>query len=291
MRRFTAILIVGLALAIYLIFSQYAWKSRSLVRQETKAGYVLPSKFSRILALGNKGLLSDFQFLELTTFWGGRILHGGNIKEEDWRYFISSVESITDLDPYFLDPYLLAEGFLTWEARQYEEANRLLEKGVENRTWDWNLPYFVGFNYFYFLHDYKNGANYVMKASKIHGAPGFLPTLASRLAYYGGKTKTAVLFLKGLLFDTKDPYLRKSLQLRLLALERAELIEEAVQKFKEDHGRLPKTKELVNDGYLDEMPIDPYGGEWGILKNGRVFSTSKFVEEKEKVSNLHSSKP
>ena len=38
--------------------------------------------------------------------------------------------------------------------------------------------------------------------------------------------------------------------------------------------------ELVTKGYIDEIPPDPYGGRWGILRNGRVFSTSKFAPPK-----------
>jgi hypothetical protein len=282
MRRCLVLAALGLVLSFYAVISIATWENRALVRQETKADFVLPSRFSRVLAFGYKGLLSDFQFLKLTTFLGETILHQKGMKKEDWRYFKSSVESITDLDPYFLDPYFLAEGFLTWEAGQFEDANRLLEKGVQHRVWDWRLPYFVGFNYFYFLHDYGKGAEYVMRASRVPGAPEYLPTLGARLAYYGGKTKTGILFLKGMLANISNPAVRKNLQLRLLALERAALIEEAVQKFEKERGRRPQANELVSMGYLEVLPEDPYGGRWVIMKNGRVFSTSRFAKEKER---------
>jgi tetratricopeptide (TPR) repeat protein len=285
MRRYLAFLATGLILSFYIVISLATWENRALVRQETRADFVLPSQFSRILAFGYKGLLSDYQFLKLTTFLGERFLEREPMTEEDWRYFKSGVESVTDLDPYFLDPYFLAEGFLTWEAGQFKEANRLLEKGVQHRVWDWRLPYFVGFNYFYFLQDYEKGAEYVMQASRVPGAPEYLPTLGARLAYYGGKTETGILFLKGMLANSASPTVRKTLQLRLLALERAAHIEEVVQKFEKEHGRLPQSNELVSMGYLEELPTDPYGGQWVIMKNGRVFSTSRFAEAKESTSN------
>lgn len=282
MRRPLTSLAVILVFASYLAFAGAAWKNRAAVRQQVRAEFVLPSQLTRILSLGYKGVLSDFQFLKLTTFVGDRIVHQERLKEEDWDYFKASVESVTNLDPYFLDPYFLSEGLLTWEAGQPEEANRILERGVQHLTWDWRLPYFVGFNYFYFLHDYEKGADYIMKASRLPHAPDYLPTLAARLAYYGGKTKTGILFLKGMLANTADPNLRKIFQMRLLALEMAAVIEEAVKKFQKDHDRLPKANELVSRGYLKELPADPYGGKWGIMKNGRVFSTSKFASGKPK---------
>lgn len=282
MSRALVLLIVVFVFASYIAVFDVMWKERAQIRLETKSGYVLPSQFNRILSFGNKGLLADFQFLKLTTFLGERSLLGRKLTEEDWRYFVSSVDSITDLDPYFVDPYFLAEGFLTWETGKFEDANRLLKRGVQYRDWDWRLPYFVGFNYFYFLHDYEKGAEYVMKAAQISGSPDFLPTLASRLAYYGGQSRTAVLFIKGMLSETTNVHLRQALTLRLQALEGAVMIEGAIQKFKADYGRLPKKGELVSAGYLKKMPVDPYGGEWVLNKEGRVFSTSKFTKINQK---------
>ena len=217
--RTLLLLLTGLFLLAYLFFSAGAWEWRARVRQEPRTDFVLPSQFSRILAFGYKGVLSDFEFLKITTFLGEHFLHKTELSEEDWHYFKNSVEVVTDLDPYFLDPYFLAEGLMTWDAGEIKEANRLLEKGVSHRTWDWRLPYFVGFNNFYFLHDYDQGAKYVMAASRIPGAPNYLPTLAARLAYYAEKPETAILFLREMIAESQDPQLLKSLKTRLLALE------------------------------------------------------------------------
>jgi tetratricopeptide (TPR) repeat protein len=212
------------------------------------------------------------------TFYGERDLLGQSLSEEDWQYFIKSIDVVTDLDPYFFDPYLLTEGLLTWEAGKIVDANRLLEKGFKYRKNDWRIPYFIGFNYFYFLKNYENGSEYVMAASRLPGSPSYLPNLAARLAYYGEKSETAILFLREMLGETQDPKLLSSLEIRLLALERAAILEKLVTKFVSEQGRELRTmRELVEKGYIDEIPEDPYGGKWGILPNGRVFSTSRFV--------------
>jgi hypothetical protein len=185
---------------------------------------------------------------------------------------------VTDLDPYFLDPYVLGQGLLTWGAGRVEAANRLLEKGMEHRTSDWRMPFYVGFNHFYFLEDYAKGGEYIMRAARMEGSPGYLPTLAGRLNYYGGQSKTGLLFLRELLADSNDPRMRARLEARLTALERAVMLEEKLAEFQEEQGRAAQSlEELVQAGYLDELPPDPYGGQWIILKSGRVFSTSRFV--------------
>ena len=50
---------------------------------------------------------------------------------------------------------------------------------------------------------------------------------------------------------------------------------------KERFQRLPKKlDELLETKFLKKIPPDPYGGEYVLIENGRVFSTSKFVEKK-----------
>ncbi|PLX89794.1 MAG: hypothetical protein C0619_10430 [Desulfuromonas sp.] len=271
-------LALAILVPLYAYFQSNLWSQRAEAREYLEAGYVVPSQFSRILACGYKGLLSDYQFLRILTFYGSRFAEQQQMVDEDWDYFVASIDVITDLDPYFIDPYVLTEGLLTWDAGRIEDANRLLLKGAVANENNWRLWYYLGFNSFYFMKDYVGGAEYLMIASRVPGSPDYLKTLSSRLAFYGGKTKTALLFLKGMLADTDDALLEKRLKTRLLALEGAVLIEEALVQFRDQQGHLPGSlNELVSSGYLHELPVEPYGGDWLFNKDARVFSTSKFT--------------
>lgn len=273
-------LLLLLLLSGYFMTSGRVWDQREEVRRSTDAGYVIPSKYSRVLALEYKGLLADFLLLKTITFFGERVELKQSLSETDWQYIVGSLDAITDLDPYFLDPYILAEGLLTWESGRYEEANLLLEKGLKYRTNDWQLPFFIGFNHFFFLKDFEKGGEYLMMASRLPGSPAFLPSLAARIGYYGDKAHTAVMFLKGVIAQTSDDRLKDLLSLRLLALERAAILEDKVEEYQQERGQLPlKIVDLVTGGFLDSLPVDPYGGDWVLMKNGRVFSTSKFVQK------------
>ncbi len=72
--------------------------------------------------------------------------------------------------------------------------------------------------------------------------------------------------------------MQKRLQIRHLSLQRAVIIEDALALYIEKEGHIPELEALVDAGYLEYLPPDPYGGEWVLLPNGRVFSTSRFVE-------------
>ena len=276
------LLLLIIAVPAYLIISDKVWDQRAEVRRTTEAGYVIPSKFSRILAVDYQGLLSDYQFLKVATFYGERVQYDQKLSDEDWRYIVQGLHTVTDLDPYFMDAYLFGESLLAWEADRVEEANDFLRKGMRHID-NWRLPFYVGCNYFLFLENHEKGAEYLRKAAVYPESPDFVPTLAARLDYYAGKSKTAILFLQGLLQDTTDPALRQRLEKRKRALQAASKIEEALEHFKQDKGGMPGSlQKLVDSGYLDERPEDPYGGRWGLLENGRVYSTSRFTEQKEK---------
>lgn len=269
-----------LAGAAFVLFCQGAWQMRAEVRRSAEAGYVIPSKFSRVLALEHKGLLSDYLLLKTITFFGERVMAEQPLSDEDWNFIIGSLDAVTDLDPYFLDPYILGEGLLAWESGKYLEANRLLEKGRKYRTWDWQLPFYIGFNHFYFLGDNEKGATYLLEAARLPDSLSFLPDLAARIGYYGGKSRDAAVFLKGIIAQTDDRRVKERLEKRLTALERAAWIEDQVARFKRERGRMPiDLMELIGSGYAETLPQDPYGGEWVLMEFGRVFSTSRFLSQ------------
>lgn len=164
-------------LLLYFFAHQAFWQHREGVRQKLIAGYLVPSQYSRVLACGFKGVLADYQFLRLLSFYGDRSLNKQVLGDEDWKYFFDSIDVVTDLDPWFYDPYVLTEGLLVWEAGQIRQANKLLSKGMKYRGSDWRLPYFVGFNHFFFLKDYAVGAEYIMKAAELPGAQAIYQVL------------------------------------------------------------------------------------------------------------------
>jgi len=53
-------------------------------------------------------------------------------------------------------------------------------------------------------------------------------------------------------------------------------LEKKVKEFKKIYGVFPvKIRDLLFRGLINTIPEDPYGGEFYILENGRVFTTSK----------------
>ena len=123
------------------------------------------------------------------------------------------------------------------------------------------------------------------------GAPDYLPTLASRLYKQAGRIETALAFLITFWKTEPDVRIKKNYEIRIEALKKMLAIENAVERYRQRHGTVPKTlNSLVESGLLREVPIDPYGGEFYLDKDGTVNTTSKLAfsaKRKKKGSRQH----
>lgn len=240
--------------------------------------YVLPGPVLRITALEFDSLAADLAFLKATTFYGERAYKRIRLAPEDWDRLTEVVQVATDLDPRFLDPYHFAEMVLTWDAGRVADANGLLEKALRYRGGDWAVPYYLGFNYFYFLHDDAKGGEYLMMASRLPESQAFVGLLASRLATQAGRAEAAVVFLDELARSTPDSALRHHIELRLEAVKAIAVLDRAVTMYRDRYGKAPERIErLTEDRILKTLPADPYGGRFFLDEQGRVQTTSRLV--------------
>jgi len=260
------------------LYSQ-TFTSKADLDRQARINYVLPAEFSRIAALDFQGLAADFQLLQGIFFIGDKIEHAEKITPTDWDYFTRIINAVIHLDPYFYDTYHFATGMLTWGSGRFHDAIDILDYGRKFSPDDFRFPYHIGFIYFYFLHDAQKGAQYFELASRIPGAPPILASLASRLAYYKGNYKFSIDLLQRMIASERSPEIKQYYKKRLTALQGALLLEKAVQKFKGKFLRAPKSiQELLDKQILNKLPKDPYGGEYILVGNGRVYSTSKFAD-------------
>ncbi|MFZ3209073.1 MAG: hypothetical protein WA140_09600 [Geobacteraceae bacterium] len=277
LHRLYPVIAVIILLPVYLFSLSTTASQRKMLPQDSGTSYILPSPILKITALEFDGLAADFLFLKALTFYGGTLerKERPRIQEQEWRWMYEVLNAATDLDPYFYDPYYFANSNFTWEAHMVKEANTLLAKGNRYREWDWTIPFFLGFNEFYFFHDNAKASEYFMQAAQRPDAPPIAASLATRMAYKGNRAEVAILFLQETLNKTKDKTTRKELEIRMEVLQGVLALEQAVEVYKGKHGKLPHgLKELQAKGFIAHIPADPYGGEFYIDKDGSVKTTS-----------------
>lgn len=240
---------------------------------------VMPPALARLTAGEFKGVMADFMTIEAASAIGGYLMQPGtrmkDLPPQAWDIIYELLETSQMLDPYFSDNYRLVQPFFTWEAQRPQQAISFLKKGAEIRTWDWELPFFIGFNYFYFLDDKIAASSYLQEA---YARPGggqsiTLATLSAKLLQKGGKTEVGIAYLEDVLLKENNALFRKAIEMRLQALKGTLVLEKAVTAYRQEFGSLPKnTDALLKAGILPVVPKNPYGKtEYCIDQNGAVF--------------------
>jgi hypothetical protein len=250
------------ALVCILAFAQVALLSAAAEQRKSLPlgdGYasILPGPILKLTAVEFDGLFSDLFFLRSMVFFGGTLerTEQPRVKDWEWRWLGQMLKASTDLDPYFLDPYYFANAHLTWEGGLVEEVNALLDQGLSHRHWDWALPFYKGFNHFYFLQEHDLAAQALMEGARRPGASPFLARLATRLAYQGRHTENAILFLEEMLKGTDDLVIQRNYEIRLEALQGILVLERAVEMYRTTFGGYPQNLQaLIREKLIPYLP-------------------------------------
>ncbi len=260
-KTFAATLLVMLLLTHVFLLGRTAQEAKALPQADMP--YPVPAPLIKLLAFGFKGIVADQLFLKSLVFIGSTMerTERPRVRPAEWKWLYALVDSSTNLDPYFYDPYYFANANFTWDGKMIVETNKLLEKGSRYRDWDSTLPFFMAFNSFYFLGDNDSARSYLLEASKRPGAPFWFADLAARLSYSQKRTENAISFLEELVRRTDDEQLRKRYEERLSYLRSVLRREEAAKQYKRRFGKEPsRMDDLVTKGLIPGLPVDPFGG-------------------------------
>ena len=137
---------------------------------------------------------------------------------------------MTSLDPLFRHAYSFGGVVLALEESSAQQSVDLLRKGMDYFPADWRLPFYIGFDYFYFFKDADRAADYIKLASMLPGHPEYLPRLAASLLSKSGRLEAAVAFLKTVAANTDDEGVRHGIYQKIEKLERGE-IPKSLEKF------------------------------------------------------------
>jgi hypothetical protein len=196
--------------------------------------------------------------------------------EDEYEWMYHALNVLTTLDPHYAYAYYAGGIILGDLANRPDLSNMLLEKGVKANAQVWNIPFLLGYNYYFLLGDPAKGAEYIMKAASLPDGPSYLPGLATRMAAEAGNPETALVFLEARLRETKDQEMREVLAYRMkeVIIERdLRTLESAVDAYRTKHHTLPATlKDLVVTGGLPSLPEEPFGGHY--LLNSTTGSVS-----------------
>ena len=258
----------GIALGLLLaaaVASQVALETEASRVEREPVRWLQSPDVARRLAIGFDAVLADVYWLRAVQFYGDTKLSPSEKKNYDRLYPL--LDMTTGLDPRFNIAYrfgaiLLSEGHPNGPGTP-EQAIALLEKGIRAMPEKWQYYHDAGFVEYWWRQDYLAASEWFLKASKLPGAPAWLPTVTAAMLARGGDRASARVMWTQLAQTAEQDWLRNAATrgLRQLDAEQAiEQLEAIVRRFNESAGRLPEGwSELTRAGLLQGTPVDPTG--------------------------------
>jgi hypothetical protein len=254
-----------------------AWRAESLRQGEAPGHHLLylPSgRYLKVLSLGFDGLAADLIYI-----WS--IQYYSNYQIQDRYDYLDQIyrRVIAELDPHFLDPYLVGSMIMSVEANRNDLALRLLEEGAEKNPREWILPFQAGFLCYHRLHDYACAREYFGRAQSLPGAPAPVKRLYAEMYNRLGDQRTSLRYWAEI-HDTADSdYVRRVSWMHVhdLRIEvDLEDLDRLVERYRMARGAPPRSLDaLVREELLPAVPRDPEGRPYTIdRETGKTRSES-----------------
>lgn len=232
----------------------------------------------RLAGRGYLQLVADYFWLQIVQSTGRAVA------AEEYRDIYPYAELTTDLDPQFGVVYPFAAGALptnlgreTWV--NTEESTKLLRKGLKLFPQDLKMHMLLAYNLSAFHKQYGEAAQVLERASKLPGAPSYLPALATRLYAQSGSVDSGLALARSLADSAEDEETREIFKQRVFDLEiEGELrrVDSAIGRFRQEFGVAPPDIDtLLWLGFLDSPPHDPKGGGFTIGTDERAYSQTQ----------------
>jgi tetratricopeptide (TPR) repeat protein len=221
---------------------------------------LLPTKeMAGIMSLDHRGAAADLLFTQVSIHSGSLMWKPLSIKfDSNWAF--GMMDLATDLDPRYREAYLLSAMGLIHKFSDANLALPILRKGMLAMPDSWEMPYWYGYDHYFYLDDSKTASEYFLKAAQKPGAPktnwGLLVNVSKESGYY----ENAYWALKVMYDNSDNEKVKMIYAKKLVQLDNLFTLQKAVTSYNDKTGNYPESLEkLVENGYIEKIPDDPMG--------------------------------
>jgi len=214
---------------------------------------------ARLAALGFDPVVADYYWVQALQVVGGTT---GSVEQYS-KLIGDLIEVVTALDPWVDHPYRFAAMWLTSSYEDVRRGNALLDRAVAYHPLDWRNRFYLGYNHFFYLEDNARAAEVLEPAISLEGAPNYLGAFVARLQADGGDLDTAAYFLRELIRNAPDEYVRAEYLKAFDEIEterRARLLDRArVAYWKQNRRDIQRVEDLwQGEGRVIQAPPPPH---------------------------------
>ncbi len=248
---------LGLAVTV-----QVGIEAREREEEVTRPLLYLPSgKYLKFVSLGFDEILSDLIYL-----WSIQYYSSYHIEN---RYdYLERIYSnvISELDPHYLDPYLLGALIMNAEARRPEMALRLLDLGIEKNPDVWVLSFEAGFLCYNDIKDYSRAARYFEQALRAPDVHPLVRRMYAEMYNHAGDKPTSLQLWSEIFETSDDEYVSRVAWNHVHDLKvevDLDLLSRALARYRERSGAPPPRLSALGpvDG-ITGVPLDPEGNSY-----------------------------
>ncbi|MBU1284679.1 MAG: hypothetical protein KJ989_14545 [Gammaproteobacteria bacterium] len=256
-----------LALLSFSIFSVGSfWRAQqplALAPQQVKDRVVIAAPILLALYAGDRFLAANLETIRLSATG----MQGG---QGDISYLVRAQQVVSELNACQEDNYYLANGLLTWGGA-VNEGNKVLRAAVQCRTWDFVPAFFYGVNLAFFERDITEAQRVLEVAAQRspENAAGLRKMAIMLQVKSFANERLAMNYLVQQRDAASDPKLRDMLDLRVVRLQGLLALREAQHEFEVKHGKLSSLDQLVERGFIPNLPADPLRLGYELV-NGRI---------------------
>jgi tetratricopeptide (TPR) repeat protein len=247
-----------LILCLNIIFSQkHSFKHQKEVFNilEDNPLFVPDGKKIKNFTFGYDNLVTDLVWLKIVQYIGG------NACSSNYPLLYNYLENITDLDSKFYMPYFVAQILLP-EIDQTEKAVLISQKGLENLPNKWEIPYYLGYIYYYYLEDYEQGSIMYKKASLIPGVLSSANRMAINLQSKANKHLVALQMWMDTYENETNKDVKTLIAKKIIREQNFLELGKAMREYLHLNGESPQNLEvLIETGLIEKIPVDPIA-EW-----------------------------
>ena len=216
-----------------------------------------------------KQLSAEIVFIKTKLFLGSD--PNADRRQKNMPVLSAYFKQVAVMHPLLSDTYYMAESALSWVSPEYAaRANDILKIGIQSHQDVYLFPFFMGFNYFYHLHEPEEGAKWLKRASEYEGAPKWFAHFASILAARGGNISGGLAWLRMMLSTADDENEKKRYVADIAEYEKAMLVLKAIERYKAKLKRAPEKLEDLVPEFLDALPA--MTGRFSLdYKQGKLF--------------------
>jgi tetratricopeptide (TPR) repeat protein len=170
---------------------------------------------------------------------------------------------ITELDPHYIDAYWMGALILIVEAKDLNAGLDLLDQGIKANPENWVLPYLAGWEC-YHADQFERAEAYFARAEALPEVPVYVKRTRIGMAAAKGDLRRAYAMWLDVLQDPVADAATIGIaerQLRYLKVKiDVQEIQAWVARFRFENESWPAAlTELIQRGYTDALPFDPFG--------------------------------